>query len=174
MYTAAVPYEWTVTTQAYRVDVGVVVARRRPADGARLGDVVSTLGFAANVSDKQMYHAFGYPAATQSVWPYTAFNGQRMWSCQAPMARRVTEAPGTTGPAPMAIGCDMTGGSSGGAWGMGFNDGYSMGWHVNGGWVNGVTSYRMNSEPRAIHGPYHGDLAIGLWEFVRTMSVPWP
>jgi V8-like Glu-specific endopeptidase len=154
-----------------RVDFGVIVVNRRSSDGATLGSVVGTLGIATGVTDHQHYHVFGYPAARQTVWPGTAFNGNRMWGCQSSAARRVTEEPGS-GPAPVAVGCDMTGGSSGGPWIMGLNDGYSMGWHVNGGFLNGNVSYRYSNEPRALNGPYFGSEAFDLWNAARTAPVP--
>lgn len=173
-YTLYTLVEWA-TNGNLKQDLGAVVVRRRVSDGARLGNVVGTLGLATSLTDYQMYHSFGYPAATQSVWPYTAFNGNRMWSCQAPAARRVTEYhPSGAGPAPVAMGCDMTGGCSGGAWIMGFNVNYSFGWHVNGGYINGLNSWRWTGEPRAMHSPYHGTEALALWSTARVHSVPWP
>lgn len=173
-YTLYARTEWTANGNL-KEDFGVIVVNRRVSDGARLGSIVGTQGLATSLSDHQMYHSFGYPAAPQGVWPFTPFNGNRMWSCQAPASRRVTEYNVSgAGPAPVAIGCDMTGGSSGGAWLMGFNLDISMGWHVNGGYINGLNSWRWSGEPRAMHSPYHGSEALALWNAARAVAVPLP
>jgi V8-like Glu-specific endopeptidase len=162
--------EWANSSN-FRQDLGIIVVNRRPGDLARLGSVVGTLGLATGVTDHQHHHIFGYPAAAQTVWPFTGFNGNRMWGCQSSAARRATEVMGM-GPAPVAVGCDMTGGSSGGPWVMGFNEGYSFGWHVNGGFLNGNTSFRYTNEQRALYGPYFGNEALTLWDAARTTAVP--
>lgn len=158
-------------------DFAMVVLRRKVSDGTPLGNIIGTQGLAWDFPEIQHYHSLGYPAATLSVWPFTPFNGQRQWSCQSSYARRVTEYnPSAPGPAPIAIGCDMTGGCSGGGWIMGFNDGWTTGYEANGGYLNSVNSFRWisPSQPRALHGPYF-DSAVGtMWNTARVVVVPWP
>ena len=50
----------------------------------------------------------------------------------------------------MAIGCDMTGGSSGGGWLVGNN-------------VYSVNSYGYLTEPNVMYGPYQGAAAQSLY-----------
>lgn len=158
-----------------RRDFAMIVVRRRIPDGVRLGNVIGTQGLAWNWTDQQHYHSFGYPAAALGVWPYTAFNGQRQWACQSNMARRVTEYAGA-GPAPLAIGCDKTGGTSGGGWFMGFNENLTTGYQANGGYLNSVNSWRWisPSQPRALHGPYFDTLVETMWNTARAVVVPAP
>jgi hypothetical protein len=62
----------------------------------------------------------------------------------------------------MAIGCDMTGGSSGGGWVIEDASGNAF--------VNSVNSYKYisPSEPLAMYGPYHGDGTANLYNAVRN------
>ncbi len=158
-------------------DFAMIIVRRRVSDGTPLGSVAGTQGLAWDYTDIQHYHSLGYPAATLGVWPNTVFNGQRQWACQSSYARRVTEYnPSAPGPAPIAIGCDMTGGCSGGGWIMGFNDGVTTGFQANGGYLNSVNSFRWinPSQPRALHGPYFDSAVGSMWNTARVVVVPWP
>ena len=85
------------------------------------------------------FKSYGYPAAGK-------FNGQRMYMCDSTVVRRDG---GST--APMGIGCDMTGGSSGG------------GWIDSDGEVASVNSYIYQSLKNVMHGPYQGNVAQSLY-----------
>jgi hypothetical protein len=87
------------------------------------------------------FKSYGYPAAGK-------FNGQRMYMCDSAVVRR----DGSTSTAPMGIGCDMTGGSSGG------------GWINSAGALASVNSYIYNSLKNVMHGPYQGTVAQSLYD----------
>lgn len=118
-----------------------------PKGGKKISQVVGWLGFAWNWSRYQHWHALGYPAASP-------FNGQLMVDTQASFAYN-----GSVGcsPAPVGIGCDMTGGCSGGPWVWKFG---------TGNYLNGNNSYRRSSKPEEIYSPYFGNHAKSLWDLL--------
>lgn len=107
--------------------------------GKTLSSKVGSLGFAWNFSADQHWHAFGYPAASP-------FNGNRLIVCAA--SRAVWDMTNVS-PATQGIGCDMTGGSSGGPWVRAFSG--------SGGYVNGVNSYKYTSQSGGMFSPYFDD-----------------
>jgi len=96
-------------------------------------------GVAFNYNRQQQYLAHGYPAAKK-------FSGQRLRVCDAPWGLDDT----STSPPSIGIGCDMTGGSSGGGWVVG-NDVYS------------VNSYGYRSLRNVMFGPFQGSVAQDLY-----------
>jgi V8-like Glu-specific endopeptidase len=132
---------WTTNgwfnSEDFRADLGAVVIAPSPT-GATLADSVGYLGFAYAAGRVQHWESFGYPAVPP-------FNGERQHVCSASFAtvdssyrRRPT----------VAIGCDMTEGSSGGPWILDFG---------GGNYVNGVNSYGIPGLfPNAMFGPYFG------------------
>ena len=105
------------------------------------------LGFAWNWGYGLHYDDFGYPAAAP-------FNGVRMQRCESSFGHADTRV---TGLQEQAIGCDMTGGSSGGPWIWQFG---------TGNYVNGENSYKYVSpaEPLEMYSPYYGDLAKAVYD----------
>ena len=81
-----------------------------PAGGTALTDRVGGRGITFNYSRSQTYNSYGYPAAPP-------FTGERLWRCNSPLQTSDNSA----NPPTMGIGCDMTGGSSGGGWIVGNN-----------------------------------------------------
>jgi V8-like Glu-specific endopeptidase len=122
-------------------DMGVAILN--PLNGKTLSQVVGWLGFAWNFPRNQVWTSLGYPAAPP-------FNGNRMFQDTAAYANDGS-VPGS--PAPIGIGCSMTGGCSGGPWVMGFG---------SNNYVNGHNSYRPNNQPLEIYSPYFGDNAHSL------------
>ncbi len=122
-----------------------------PKGGKKISQVVGWLGFAWNWSRYQHWHALGYPAAKP-------FNGQLMVDTQASYAYN-----GSVGcsPAPVGIGCDMTGGCSGGPWVWRFG---------TNNYLNGNNSYRRSSKPQEIFSPYFGNHAKSLWDTLKKAS----
>ena len=114
-----------------------------PKSSKRISQVVGWLGFAWNWSRIQHWHALGYPAASP-------FNGMRMIETEASYAYN-----GSVGcsPAPIGIGCDMTGGCSGGPWIWRFG---------TGNYLNGDNSYRRTTRPEELFSPYFGNHAKSL------------
>jgi V8-like Glu-specific endopeptidase len=112
--------------------------------GQSLTDVVGGRGIAFNYSRSQSFVDYGYPAAPP-------FDGSKLWVCEAAHATDDTSA----SPATMGIGCDMTGGSSGGGWTVG-NSVYS------------VNSYGYSNQPNVMYGPYMGTVAQGLYNSAQA------
>ena len=110
--------------------------------GRKISQRVGWLGAAWNFSRYQHWHAVGYPAAA----PY---NGKLMWDTQASYAYNGT----VSGIKPVGIGCDMTGGCSGGPWIRRFGSSQLL---------NGVNSYRLRSKPKEMFSPYFDNRAKSL------------
>ncbi len=132
----------------------VAAAIVNPLNGVSLQNRVGAQGIIFNQPYPQHWHSFGYPQDAP-------FNGNRQFACAASFAKLDNANPR---PSPLAIGigCDMTGGASGGGWILGFKG--------SGGFVNSVNSYKYfnPSQPLAMYGPYHGNEALSLFNFVRT------
>lgn len=129
----------------FTYDVGAV--RVVPGAGAppnsTLANITAPRAMAFNYGvtvNSTRFKSYGYPAAGK-------FNGQRMYMCDSAVVRR--DGSGST--APMGIGCDMTGGSSGG------------GWINSGGALASVNSYIYYSLKNVMHGPYQGTVAQSLY-----------
>ena len=135
----------------FEQDVGAAVLNTQ--SGVAIQNRVGSMGIAFNQAYPQHWHSFGYPQASP-------FNGQRQFACTASYARQADLSPRTNVPQ-IGIGCDFTGGSSGGGW--------IIGWGSGGGWVNSVNSWKFFAEPLAIYGPYHGTDALGLYNSARTL-----
>lgn len=126
-------------------DIGMAVVYRN-GYGYKLSQWVGWLGYMANYSRYQTFTALGYP----QEYP---FNGQRMFGCYS----GVNRFDYSLNPASTGINCNMTRGSSGGPWVVGFG---------GGNYVNSVTSYGYSSLPGVLFGPYFGDGAINLYNTV--------
>jgi V8-like Glu-specific endopeptidase len=117
-----------------------------PQSGRRISQAVGWLGFAWNWSKYQHWNALGYPAAAP-------FNGQRMNVCQASFAYNGN----VTGVKPNGIGCDMTGGCSGGPWVRQFG---------TGNFLNGNNSYRLSNRPEELYSPHFNNDAKSLKDLI--------
>lgn len=104
-------------------------------DGLTINQVVGYLGFAWNQSRNNAWWQIGYPQASP-------FTGAYMIACQASYAY---DSPFGTTPNPMGVGCDQTGGTSGGPWV------WKMG---NGNYLNGVQSHRRTGYNKELFSPY--------------------
>ncbi len=121
----------------FSYDLGAAVVG--PAGGTALTDRVGGRGIAFNSSRSQTYNSYGYPAAPP-------FTGERLWRCNSPLQTSDNSA----NPPTLGIGCDMTGGSSGGGWIVGSN-------------VVSVNSYGYDNQPDVMYGPYQGSVAQSLY-----------
>jgi V8-like Glu-specific endopeptidase len=130
------PTQWR-NTGNFGYDLGAAVVS--PASGTALTDRVGGRGIAFNTSRTQTYASYGYPAAAP-------FSGERLWRCDSALQTSDT----TARPATLGIGCDMTGGSSGGGWIVGSN-------------VVSVNSYGYRNQPNVMYGPYQGSVAQNLY-----------
>ena len=110
-----------------------------PSGGTALTDRVGGRGIAFNYSRSQTYNSYGYPAAPP-------FNGERLWRCNSALQTNDNDA----NPPTMGIGCDMTGGSSGGGWIVGNN-------------LYSENSYGYGNQPNVMYGPYLGSVAQSVY-----------
>lgn len=130
-----------VTSENENFDVGAAVVTRNER-GERLAAAVGGAGIAWNLSPRQVFDVYGYPAeepfdgATLRRCPQTAFEGHDITSFLSP------------GPLDLAVQCDVTGGASGG------------GWLIKGNTLNGVTTFGYEEDPTTDFGPYFGS-AVG-------------
>ena len=133
----------------FRRDMGA--AHVQLVNGSTLAQRVGTAGFAWNQSQDQDFTDFGYPQAAP-------FDGTSMVECSAGTAV-VDSGIGGAGPNPTGIGCDMTGGSSGGPWLIAYGGTTSNLQQPGPGYINGHNDYKYNNQPLAMYSPYYDDLA---------------
>jgi V8-like Glu-specific endopeptidase len=124
------------------VDVGAAVVGAN-ASGQTLTDAVAEAPIVFNSPRAQSYRLYGYPAAKK-------FSGQRLRVCDTKWLMDDFAFPNTMG-AP----CDMTGGSSGGAW------------ITSTGAVASVVSYGYSSLRNVLFGPHLETEAQSLYEAAR-------
>lgn len=117
-----------------------------PQSGVNLEDAVGGAPVATNVPVEQEYHSVGYPSN---------FSGGRvMRYCLGPFDG-YDPRPTGNGPTPIATGCDMGAGASGG------------GWFVNG-HLASVTSFGYEDHRNVSYGPYFGNKARQVYEAGST------
>lgn len=126
-------------------DEAAMIVGNSSKTGKTLGNSVGWDGFAWNYPVNEQFTAFGYPAASP-------FNGLTMWQDFAATANQDCFSGEANPVCPIAIGNSMTGGSSGGAW--------NIGWTLSGpGYINGHNDFRFTNEPDAIDSPYQDTLS---------------
>ncbi|MCP9206693.1 trypsin-like serine peptidase [Streptomyces sp. NEAU-Y11] len=138
--------QWEATEDINN-DIGAAVVA--PLNGQKLTSVVGAQGIQFNGGyNKQMY-SFGFPAAA----PY---DGTKLIYCSGNSSKDFlfTQDHG--------LGCNMTGGSSGGPWLTGFNESTGTGVQVS------VNSFGYVFWPNQMFGPYFGDVAKALYEKAQT------
>lgn len=134
------------------INFDVAAAVVAPLQGKTLTDVVGGQGVAFNQARRQQMYAFGYPAAA----PY---DGSKLIYCagRAFDDFLMSKDHGLT--------CNMTGGSSGGPWFVGFNE-------TNGtGTLNSVNSFKYNFAANWMFGPYFGTEAQAVYTTAQTTSA---
>ncbi len=126
-------------------DIGMIKACDQGSEP--LHDAVGFLGYWANASRDQTWHAFGYPGEAP-------FDGMRMTVCKAPHGTDDS----SVSPPGIGIGCDMNRGASGGPWILKYS---SQGGDSN--YVNGVNSWKdFETQPEAVYSPYFGNEFLSL------------
>jgi V8-like Glu-specific endopeptidase len=126
-------------------DEAAMLVGNSTTTGRTLGQAVGWDGFAWNFPVSEAFTAFGYPAAA----PY---NGLTMWKDVSSTGAQDCLSGEANPVCPAAIGNPMTGGSSGGAW--------NIGWSTSGpGYINGHNDWRYTSEPLALDSPYQDTLS---------------
>jgi hypothetical protein len=121
------------------VDVGAAVVGTN-ASGQTLSDAVQEATLAFDAPRNQAYRLYGYPAAKK-------FSGQRLRVCETNWLMDDLSAT----PATLGASCDMTGGSSGGAW------------VTSSGTVASVVSYGYSSLRNVLFGPHLESEAQSLY-----------
>lgn len=134
-----------------RFDIGAVEIARDD-QGVALADAFGWRGITFNRDWAQTFSSFGYPKTAP-------FDGEKLYRCRATVEYR-DSAGYTTEPFPLAMGCDMTRGASGG------------GWVTGGGMLNSVSSYAYEGNPETLHGPYFGSEAYAFYEATSSIDVP--
>ncbi|MET9343033.1 MULTISPECIES: trypsin-like serine peptidase [unclassified Nonomuraea] len=131
-------------------DVAAVVVA--PLQGRALTDVVGGQGVAFNQGRRQQMHSFGYPAAA----PY---DGSRLIYCSGRTFDDflMSKDHGLT--------CNMTGGSSGGPWFVGFDEKTGLGTQ------NSVNSFKYNFAPNWMFGPYFGAEAQAVYNAAQNTNA---
>ncbi|XVQ13234.1 trypsin-like serine peptidase [Spirillospora sp. CA-255316] len=138
--TLATP-QWTAS-EDISYDVGAAVVNS--LGGRRLVDAVGGQGIAFNQPRGQDMYSFGYPAET----PY---DGSKLIYCSGRVINDPLLSDG------IGLGCDMTGGSSGGPWFLRFDEAAGTGVQ------NSVNSFKYNFLPTHMFGPYFGADAQNLY-----------
>lgn len=129
---------WQASGQ-FGVDAGAAVVGVN-ASGQTLSDAVDEAPLVFNAPRNQAYRLYGYPAAKK-------FSGQRLRVCETSWSLD----DGSATPATMGASCDMTGGSSGGAW------------VTSTGAIASVVSYGYSSLRNVLFGPHLESEAQSLY-----------
>ncbi len=155
-------------------DMGALVMNLGGTSNLTVGDTVGFLGFTANISRQQHWHIHGYPAAPRdlsSTPPGPQFDGEHHEICTASWATDDQPSGNAANPKTVGIGCDQTGGVSGGPWVIDFS---STGGLTN--LLNGQATYRYTGpnppENLKLFSPYFGDAAINLRNAAQAVPVP--
>ena len=164
---------WTLTGWQgglFNYDHGALVMKKNA--GIKIGNKIGFLGFVANVSRLQHWHLHGYPQAPRNLGqtpPGAQFDGVHHEICAAAWA--TDDNPhGTADPLTIGVGCDKTGGTSGGPWVIDFS-GATGATNL----LNGNNSYRYNGGPPnnlQPLSPYFTDGAINLRNAAQAVAVP--
>ena len=117
-----------------------------PREGVAVQDAVGAVPLAVNLPVEQTYVATGYPS--------NRAKGEVMWRCTGAF-EGYDPRPLPNGPTPIAIGCDMAEGASGG------------GWQVNGA-LNSVSSFGYADHRKVLYGPYFGNKAFQVYSAVAN------
>jgi hypothetical protein len=143
---------WTktawISSGNLREDRGFVILNRN-SSGTPIQNVTGSEGIAFNQGYLQHVVDFGYPAASP-------FNGATEQLCLASFEEQDPFI-GGAGSLPWGIGCDQTGGSSGGGWVIRYG--------ASGGYVNGHNDYKYTSPSRPLEmfSPYFDNSELSLY-----------
>ncbi|MFB6805869.1 trypsin-like serine peptidase [Streptomyces sp. NPDC056387] len=134
--------QWAAS-EDMNMDVGLAVVA--PLNGQTLSQVVGAQGILFNGGYNKKMYSFGFPAAA----PY---DGTKLVYCSGNTSKDflLTKDHG--------LGCNMTGGSSGGPWFQDFNEATGLGTQVS------VNSFGYNFLPNRMFGPYFGNEAKAAYD----------
>ncbi|MEU3446534.1 peptidase [Streptomyces thermolilacinus] len=152
------PYgQWTATrtlttpqweaSEDINHDVGAAVLA--PLNGQKLTAVTGAQGVQFNGGYNKAMYAFGFPAAS----PY---DGSKLVYCAGNSSKDFLFSQDHS------LGCNMTGGSSGGPWFTGFSEASGTGLQVS------VNSFGYTFLPNRMFGPYFGNDAQALYNTAQA------
>lgn len=133
------------------------------AGNGLIGNTTGTLGLAWNFPANQHWVGFGYPQGSP-------FNGQKIITCQSSLGYLDDAEPPASAVDSVAMGCDMTGGSSGGPWVISWGFTGQQGGGGNN-WVNGHNDWRHTAEPGEMASMYYDTRACLIYELVNDVDL---
>ncbi|MEW2583168.1 trypsin-like serine peptidase [Streptomyces virginiae] len=138
--------QWAAS-EDMNMDVGLAVVA--PLNGQTLSQAVGAQGVLFNGGYNKKMYSFGFPAAA----PY---DGTKLVYCSGNSGKDflLTKDHG--------LGCNMTGGSSGGPWFQDFNEATGLGTQVS------VNSFGYTFLPNRMYGPYLGNEAKAAYDKAQT------
>ncbi|MFD8978404.1 trypsin-like serine peptidase [Streptomyces sp. NPDC059564] len=138
--------QWAAS-EDMNMDVGLAVVA--PLNGRKLSQAVGAQGIAFNGGYNKKMYSFGFPAAA----PY---DGTKLVYCSGNSGKDflLTKDHG--------LGCNMTGGSSGGPWLQDFDEATGLGTQVS------VNSFGYTFLPNRMFGPYFGNEAKAAYDKAQT------
>ncbi|GAA4915771.1 trypsin-like serine peptidase [Streptomyces coeruleoprunus] len=128
-------------------DVGAAVVA--PLNGQKLTAVTGAQGIQFNGGYNKAMYAFGFPAAS----PY---DGSKLIYCSGNSSKDFLFSQDHS------LGCNMTGGSSGGPWFTGFSESAGTGLQVS------VNSFGYTFLPNRMFGPYFGNEAQAVYNQAQS------
>ncbi|MEU8773047.1 peptidase [Streptomyces sp. NPDC048606] len=138
--------QWAAS-EDMNMDVGLAVVA--PLGGQKLSQVVGAQGLLFNGGYNKKMYSFGFPAAA----PY---DGKKLVYCSGNSGKDFLLTKDHS------LGCNMTGGSSGGPWFQDFNEATGLGTQVS------VNSFGYNFLPNRMFGPYFGNEAKAAYDKAQT------
>ncbi|MFG1704259.1 trypsin-like serine peptidase [Nonomuraea sp. M3C6] len=145
-----------LTTQQWNaredINFDIAAAVVTPLQGRTLTDVVGGQGVAFNQPRRRQMYSFGYPAAAP-------FDGSRLIYCSG---RAFDDTVMTRD---LGLGCNMTGGASGGPWFQGFDESTGLGW------LNSVNSFKYDFAPDFMFGPFFGNEAMAVYQAAQRADA---
>ena len=139
---------------------GLYMDRGGPAPGNFLVEQLGALGIAFDQPRGQHWEARGYPAAPP-------FDGEHHHVCAATWVRDDQPTGGPGDPLTVGIGCDMTGGSSGGPWMLDLVADTAPGL-----FINGNVSYGYVGVPDQYYSPYFTAGQQAIYDWMNGNPVP--
>jgi hypothetical protein len=135
---------WTksvwINTGSFEWDEGeIVTSTCGTVNCTSIANITGYLGFCYNCGYDQDFTDLGYPQAPP-------FDGNYIVVCNSQFGYQESDGNNQGGPNSVSIGCDMTGGSSGGPWIIGF---------ASNNYLNGHTDWRYTALPQQMNSPYY-------------------
>jgi V8-like Glu-specific endopeptidase len=134
--------QW-VASEDINYDVGAAVVA--PLGGKKLAETVGAQGLSFNGGYNKAMYAFGFPAAS----PY---DGTKLIHCSGNSSKDFLFSKDHS------LGCNMTGGSSGGPWFTSFSEATGTGLQAS------VNSFGYTFLPNRMFGPYFGNEAKAVYD----------